>query len=349
MIPSSTRASVVLPLPDSPTSPSVSPGRMSRSTPSQRVDVDWPDMLERLGHVARAQTAARSVRSSGSGHVAAPRRRGAASARARGSGSASRGRRRPRTSAACSVRQRSSTRPQRSAKMQPGELGAGRRQEARDRVQPALVPCSWPRRGMQRSSPTVYGWRGSWNTSSAGPSSTSSPAYSTPTRSHILAITPRLWLMNSSEVLNSARSADDQVEHLGLDGRVERRSSARRGSAAPARRPAPSRSRPAAACRPRADAGSAPSRWPGSEICTFRSASSARSSACLARDAGDLEHLGDLAADADRRVERAAGVLVDHRHGARAQLAQLLARPCSSTLRPSIAIEPPLTLPLRGR
>ncbi len=66
----------------------------------------------------------------------------------------------------------------------------------------------WPRRGMQRSSPTVYGCRGSANTSRAGPSSTSSPAYSTPTRSHILAITARLWLINRTEVSNSARSAD---------------------------------------------------------------------------------------------------------------------------------------------
>ena len=39
------------------------------------------------------------------------------------------------------------------------------------------------------------------------PPRSSSPAYRTPTRSHILAITPRLWLMNSSEVPNSWRSA----------------------------------------------------------------------------------------------------------------------------------------------
>src|SRR5262249_19484343 len=58
----------------------------------------------------------------------------------------------------------------------------------------------WPRRGMQRRSPTVYGCRGCSNTSWARPSSTSSPAYITPTRSHILAITARLWLMNSTPV-----------------------------------------------------------------------------------------------------------------------------------------------------
>ncbi len=54
----------------------------------------------------------------------------------------------------------------------------------------------------------MYGCRGWSKTSRAVPSSTSSPAYSTPTRSHILAITARLWLMKSTEVSNSARSAD---------------------------------------------------------------------------------------------------------------------------------------------
>jgi len=38
-------------------------------------------------------------------------------------------------------------------------------------------------------------------------------------------------------------------------------------------------------------------------------------------DAGDLVHLGDLAADPDRRVQRPAGLLVDHGHGAGPQLA----------------------------
>ena len=65
----------------------------------------------------------------------------------------------------------------------------------------------WPRRGMQRSRPTVYGWRGLSNTSRAVPSSTIAPAYSTPTRSHIFAITPRLCEMNSTAVLVCVRSA----------------------------------------------------------------------------------------------------------------------------------------------
>ena len=47
-----------------------------------------------------------------------------------------------------------------------------------------------------------------------------------------LAITPRLWLMKSTDVENSSRRRGDEVEHLGLDRGVERRWSARRGSAA---------------------------------------------------------------------------------------------------------------------
>ena len=110
-------------------------------------------------------------------------------------------------SGGASVRQRSSTRPQRSAKMQPSGTTPGGGREP-GIVSSARFALSVSRRGMQRSSPTVYGWRGLLNTSRAGPSSTSSPAYSTPTRSHIFAITPRLWLMNRNEVSNSVRSAE---------------------------------------------------------------------------------------------------------------------------------------------
>ena len=61
----------------------------------------------------------------------------------------------------------------------------------------------------------------------------------------------------------------------------------------------------------------------GSEICTLRSISLARSSRPLGVLAGDLEDLGHLVADPDRRVQRAARVLVDHRHLRGAQLAHL--------------------------
>ena len=102
--------------------------------------------------------------------------------------------------------QMSSESPHRSANTQPGRSApsAG--------GNPAIVSSrSWslraPPRGMQRSNPTVYGWRGLSNTSCTLPCSTRRPAYSTPMRSHIFPITARLWLMNSRLVWNSARSA----------------------------------------------------------------------------------------------------------------------------------------------
>ena len=40
-------------------------------------------------------------------------------------------------------------------------------------------------------------------------------------RSHILPITPRLWLMNSRLVLELGAQPGDQIQHLALDGGVE--------------------------------------------------------------------------------------------------------------------------------
>ncbi|CAM5349494.1 hypothetical protein SANTM175S_05521 [Streptomyces antimycoticus] len=56
-----------------------------------------------------------------------------------------------------------------------------------------------------RNSASVYGCRGSLSTRSAGPSSTSSPAYATRIRSHTSAITARSWLTSSSARSCSAR------------------------------------------------------------------------------------------------------------------------------------------------
>ena len=61
----------------------------------------------------------------------------------------------------------------------------------------------------------------------------------------------------------------------------------------------------------------------GSEICTLRSISCARSSDSRLVVAPEPEHFGDLVADADRRVQRRARVLVDHRDRRGAQAAHL--------------------------
>ena len=139
----------------------------------------------------------------------------------------------------------------------------------------------WPPRGMQRSSPTVYGCRGCSKISRAGPCSTSSPAYITPTRSHIFAITARLWLMNRIAVWNSSRSADDELEDLGLDGGVERRGrlvqDQQAGLGGQGHRDDDALQHPAGEL-----VGIGAQHPPGSEICTLRSASSARA------DASDL-------------------------------------------------------------
>ena len=200
---------------------------------------------------------------------------------------------------------------------------------------------------MQRSSPTVYGCRGFSNTCRAGPSSTSSPAYSTPTRSHILAITARLWLMNSTEVSNSWRSAATRsstsastVASSAVVGssRISSDGEAASAIAMTAR----------CAIPPDSSCGYRRMTRPGSEIWTLRSISSADAVRRVRRLAGDLEHLGDLPAHPQRRVQRPPGFLVHHRDGAGPQVAQRR-RPIASGSCPLMLIVPALTRPLLGR
>ena len=132
--------------------------------------------------------------------------------------------------------------------------------------------------------------------------------------------------MNSSEVPNSARSAGDQVEHLRLDGRVERRSSARRGSAATARRERHRDHDPLLHPAGELVRIAAHDRCPGRRSAPSASISSRALERSGPRIAGDLEDLRHLPADLDRGVQRAAGLLVDHRDAVRAQLAQLAGR-----------------------
>ena len=114
----------------------------------------------------------------------------------------------------------------------------------------------------------------------------------------------------------------DQVEHLGLDGRVQpggrlvqdqqgRLDGQRHGDHDPLLHAA--RELVRIALHDRVGVGDAhpPKRVHG--------AFDGR----LARQPAHLEHLRHLAADADRRVERAGRVLVDHGHGVRAQPAQV--------------------------
>ena len=86
----------------------------------------------------------------------------------------------------------------------------------------------------------------------------------------------------------------------------------------------------------------------GSEICTLRRISRARSARLLGILAGDRVDLGHLVADPDRRVQRPAGVLVDHRDLVGAQLAHLRLAQVGEVLAATVTV--PLEMrPLRGR
>jgi hypothetical protein len=126
--------------------------------------------------------------------------------------------------------------------------------------------------------------------------------------------------MNSTEVENSAQRGH-QVEHLGLDGRVQRGGRLvqdqqrrlcrqRHGDDDPLRHPAGQLERVPAHDRARVrdlhlgEHGLGPLQR------------------LLPRGPRQLIHLGDLAADPDRGVQCAARLLVHHRHGVGPQFAQ---------------------------
>ena len=193
-------ASVDLPEPDSPTSPSVSPSNSSRSTLTRAGHV-VAALVERLGDVRRATGPGRRGRSR--------RRRSAAARRSRrggrGGGSASSARRRPRRSAA---RRSGTARPPAGSGRRRRRSAGPCRSAAGCRGSSTARRCvlRTPRRGSDRSRPRVYGCSGCSKTAAASPSSTILPAYITPTRSHIVRMTPRLWAMSRTAAFVSAWS-----------------------------------------------------------------------------------------------------------------------------------------------
>jgi len=95
---------------------------------------------------------------------------------------------------------------------------------------------------------------GAANSSAAGARSTIRPAYITATSSHVSATTPRSCVISRIAVPSRVRRSARRVEDLRLDRDVERRGRLVGDHERRARRPAPSRSSPAAACRRKADA-----------------------------------------------------------------------------------------------
>ena len=90
--------------------------------------------------------------------------------------------------------------------------------------------------------------------SATGATSTSCPAYITPTRSQICATTPRSCVISTIVVRSRVPQIPQQIEHLRLDRDVERGRRLVRQHERRARWPAPSRSRRAGACRRRGGA-----------------------------------------------------------------------------------------------
>ena len=76
-------------------------------------------------------------------------------------------------------------------------------------------------RGTQRSRPSVYGWRGSANSSSRGATSTIRPPYITATRSHMPATMPEVVGDEDRGRVHLAAERRDQLQDLRLDGGVE--------------------------------------------------------------------------------------------------------------------------------
>ena len=294
-IPSSVRASVVLPLPDSPTRPSVSPGQIEPAHIGQRVHL-VAVLRNTLAEVVEADDQARPPgRPAGScevGRLLA----GELHWPGRGTSSGSRGRcRRPssgRLLACGSGRRRArSGRRRRSP-------GARRRGSAGSRGSCRAVrgPCARRRAGCSAGARPCTDAAGRSAPLSTGPSSTRRPAYSTPTRSHIFAITPRLWLMKRTARLQLGLQLRDEVEHLGLDGRVE---PGRRLVEDQQRRILRKRHRdhhPLLHAARELDAGSGPSPSRGRRSARARAHRGARSLRLAARDPAHRERLDDLRA-----------------------------------------------------
>ena len=267
--PSRARANVVLPLPDSPTRPSVSPGQSDAETPASAL-MSRPSCLnvfaslsiveQRASRRARRRRALDGIDAVSRGSVWARswnwQRLWWPSAE--------------RWSSGFSRAQRSSASPQRCDEDAAGQHRADRRQEAGDRVELAAVLAEPAARDAAEQADGVGVPRVLEDL--LGRPFLDELARRRGRRPFAASFgsAPRLWLMKSTAV-------SMPLLELGDRGRAPRprpsrrgRSSARRGSGGSGRSRAPSRSRPAAASRRRAGAGSAGAPSSGSAICTSR-------------------------------------------------------------------------------
>ena len=237
-MPSSVRASVVLPLPDSPTSPSVSPGQtaaltsVSACTSCPRCVKTFDELLD----LDERRLAARSTRGRSRSAASA---RGSAGARSwyqqRLSWPRSTIEERRLLLVAAVVGERAAV-----GEHAARELDAERRQEAGDRVEPAVVLAHASARDAAQEADRVRVAR-------VAEHRVDRAFLDQPTCiEHADAVA---HLRDHAEVVADEEHGGvelrlelrDEVEHLGLDRRVEARSSARRGSGARGSSRAPSR------------------------------------------------------------------------------------------------------------
>ena len=338
MRPSSTRARVVLPLPDSPTRPSVSP--------RSRLEVDadqGPHRLaadgEGLGQVpqrhdqlGRARRGRRQLNVRPGCSSAGPTRRRAGSSVRSGAGPDLEGRRRGLPAAVLGDRAA-------RGEDAPGERVPGRRQEAGDRVQPPVVLALTAARDAAQQ----------------------------PDRVRVARLVEHLL---AGALLDQFAGVQhpDPVAHLG-DHRQVVADEQHRGGEVLARSAATRSSTSASTVASSAVVGSSrissegsaasaiaidhPLRHPAGELVRVPPHHPARvgdldraqhglglaPAPPCGPAAGDLVHLGDLAADPDRRVQRLARFLVHHRHGAGPQARSALGAMASGSW-PSMLIRP---------
>ena len=149
------------------------------------------------------------------------------------------------------------SRPHGAARVERAARRQRRAGRAGHRAGPAGAAARPGRRrsGTPRRAPGCRGAVARWNTSAAGPTSTTRPAYITASRSQVSASTDRSWLIISRLMPDSGDQVVDQPEDLGLHHHVERGRRLVGDDQRRARRPAPSRSSRAGAAHRRARAG----------------------------------------------------------------------------------------------
>ena len=208
---------------------------------------------------------------------------------------------------------------------------------------PAAVPARRP-----ASRPAARGYRGAAAREDRAHRSCSTilPAYITATRSAVSAITPRSWVMSSSDRLKADFISRSRSRISRLNRDVERRRRLVRDDERRAGRRGPSRSARAAACRRTAGAGSRSTRAAASGIRTASSSSIARALASRRAARPWTSSVSrNLIADREDRVERRHRLLENQARSRRRAPRASRASDSVSSSRPLNVCVPPAMRP----